>query len=151
MYFDDLSHYGYYMPKALDSVLNVGWLEHDKPYSVGAAPPVLVNRLAQVMSLEGTTCVHVNRIRSTHPCNLCGADSFNDVDPSGKLLVGASEIWIPRSGGGFFAAPSMLLHYIVRHGYMPPVEFSAALMEFDIKKPYLAQAAYEELAATVMS
>jgi hypothetical protein len=150
MYFDDLSHYSYYMPKPLESVLNIGWLERGKPHGVGVVASGLVAKLLQVMGLEGTTCVHVNRIRSVHPCNLCGEDAFDDVDPSGKLLVGASEIWIPRLGGGFFAAPSMLPHYIIKHGYLPPAEFLASLMAFSVKEPYIAQAAYEELAATVM-
>jgi hypothetical protein len=150
VYFEDLQHYSYYMPKALQSVLTVGWLDASKPYTAGKVIDEFRAKLARVMSLTGNTCVHVNRVRGVHPCNLCEARSFGEVDPKGVMHVGSSEVWIPKQGGGFFAAPSMLIHYVEEHQYVPPRDFVDALMSFGEDQPFSAQTEYERLAAESM-
>lgn len=151
MYFKDMSQYSYYQSKPFEGVLNVGWLEREHSYSKGVSPLGFVEKLSHVMRLNDISSVHVNRIRSIHPCNLCGEYSFEEIDPMGNLLVGASEIWIPRLSGGFFAAPSMLIHYVDHHHYLPPKEFVDAVIAFDSTKPFNAQVEYDRRAAIAMT
>jgi hypothetical protein len=46
-------------------------------------------------------------------------------------MLGSAEVWVPRSGGGAFAAPDLIIHYIRRHHYMPPNEFIEHCLRFD--------------------
>ncbi|HEU5101498.1 MAG TPA: hypothetical protein VFU22_20890, partial [Roseiflexaceae bacterium] len=44
-----------------------------------------------------------------------------------KIVVGALNLFVP--GEGFlYAAPSMIAHYILAHGYAPPAEFQEAVL-----------------------
>jgi hypothetical protein len=44
-----------------------------------------------------------------------------------KLLVGNGEIRVFSAEGEIFAAPTMLLHYITVHNYLPPPSFLEAV------------------------
>ncbi|GAB6261036.1 hypothetical protein PSSHI_12790 [Photobacterium sp. R1] len=39
----------------------------------------------------------------------------------------------------FFAAPSMVYHYVEKHSYLPPQEFVEVVMAFDCTKKFTAQ------------
>ncbi len=53
------------------------------------------------------------------------------VDQGGcSHLLGAAEIHVDGGGGAAFAAPSLIVHYVTEHEYLPPVEFREAVVKF---------------------
>lgn len=119
MYFADLTPYRYLSEDS--SLSNVGWLDGAHPFESGATPEAFVERLAHlsVHSREAKT-------RGIHICELCDparAEPCYLVVGGERHLLGTAEIHI-----GGFAAPSLLLHYVVDHRYRPPVEFVEAVM-----------------------
>jgi hypothetical protein len=132
LYFPDLSPYGYSMASSLPDVLNIGWLDRSEPFSKGAVPKLLVDRLKSWFQLA-----RVNQMRGIHECNLCRAEQWPllplqqnpSVSIEGRtLFLGNWEIWIPTSGGRVFASPALIVHYVEAHGYQPPGEFISAVM-----------------------
>jgi hypothetical protein len=148
MHFEDLSPYCYFLKSGLHNVLNVGWLDASHSFNIGAASPSFVSTLrAIVAELHPDVDVHVNRMRGIHPCNLCGEENLPLIDYRGrKYNLGMSEIWIPGDGL-WYAAPSMVLHYIEAHDYLPPNEFIAAVEGMDTNAAYTAQDHYHRLMA----
>ncbi len=121
----------------------MGWLEKDKPYKTGKVPDGFLSKLSSIILGNDIVDAQVNRIRSAHPCALSDCGSLEITDGEHKVTLGAAEIWIPSiEGGGFFAAPSMIYHYVEKHNYLPPQEFVAAVMAFDLATPYKAQDIY---------
>ena len=147
VYFPDLSPYDYYAPAAFPGVFTIGWLDQAHPYETGDVAAGLVRKLTSAMIGTSSANVHVNQIRGVRPCGLCGMDEFEDR----RLRIGSTEVWIPGAQEVYYASPSMLLHYITAHRYLPPEPFRAALTSLDLSKPYRAQAEYERLAAVVMA
>jgi hypothetical protein len=150
MFFPDQSPYSYHQPKPLNGVFNIGWLDRGHPYATGVSPPEFVAKLAKVLSARSPACFHVNRIRGVHPCNLCRAEELDELDPRGTMFIGSSELWVPRTCDGFLVAPSMVLHYVVEHRYLPPPEFMATILALDLTRSYDAQADYQKLASLAM-
>ena len=44
-----------------------------------------------------------------------------------KLELGSAEIRVFGDGGKIYAAPNLIYHYMIHHGYHPPREFFRAL------------------------
>jgi hypothetical protein len=108
-YFPDLSPYVYAQSEA--DTLNIGWLDHLHPFPTGAVPEALLRRLP----LFHTTLVW-NIFFGAHTCELCG-----NVSKIAEIRVfGTSPV--------VYAAPSMLMHYLVDHSYRPPDEFINAVL-----------------------
>jgi hypothetical protein len=80
---------------------------------------------------------------NTHPCVLSDCCTLG-IESDGRVdTLGAAEIWIPsKDRNVFFAAPSMVYHYVEKHSYLPPEEFVVAVMSFDLSTPYKAQDIY---------
>jgi hypothetical protein len=148
MYFEDLSPYCYLMKLGLDNVLNVGWLDASHPFDNGDRSFSFASTLRAVVAEPHENAdVHVNRMRGVHPCNLCGEENLPIRDHRGlRYNLGMSEIWIPGDGL-WYAAPSMVLHYVEAHRYLPPREFVLAVERFDTNEPYKAQDVYHALMA----
>jgi hypothetical protein len=146
MYFEDLSQYCYFLKSGLHNVLNVGWLDAFHSFNVGDVSPSFLSTLRAIVA-ETFPCVdvHVNRMRSVHPCNLCGEENLPLIDYRGrKYNLGMSEIWIPGEGL-WYAAPSMVLHYIEAHHYSAPQEFVVAVESMDTNEAYKAQDIYHKV------
>lgn len=161
MYYEDLSDYVYYEPvvrkenvrsyfgiAASDEItlLNIGWLDDaTKPFRTGALDPKVIDQIA-------TLCLkNTGLMRGFHLCRLCDEASPSriaaDNDPyfmmselhSGQqIYVGNGEIWfrgLPQRGVSdvvtVYIAPTMLLHYIKKHAYLPPDEAIEALLMRD--------------------
>lgn len=147
MYFEDLTAYRYYLPSELSEVRNVGWLDASHAYLKGEVSRGFVSKLREIICARLSNAdVHVNVIRGVHPCNLCGNEHIEISCPGSRVLLGMSEIWFPATRG-YFAAPSMVLHYVEEHGYVPPQEFVDAVMAFDLRQPFNAQEIYDTLVA----
>lgn len=140
-FFPDLSAYNYFVRRPLSRVLAVGWLDSFHDFATGRVPSQILDKLRAMMLGNELVNIHVNPMRGIHPCNFCGAE---EQFLRSKFREGWSEIWIPY-GGGFFAAPSMILHYIEEHRYFPPKEFLEAIERFDLTQPFRAQLEYDKI------
>jgi hypothetical protein len=76
----------------------------------------------------------VPRTRGWHRCGFCV--QTRDEDAKGGLVVsrdtrsavlGDAEIRVVAAGGKLFVAPTLILHYVVEHGYQPPSAFIEAV------------------------
>lgn len=148
MHFPDLSLYSYYQPQSFADVLNVGWIGRGQAFPVGKASHDFLDKL-KLLIREGSH-FEVNRMRSVHPCNVCGERDFATLNSRAGIPVGAAEIWVPRVGGGFFASPSMILHYVMDHNYLPPDSFIDSVLAIKIEQLIDAQSEYTKRSALVM-
>ncbi len=143
MYFEDMSSYCYYLKTALSNVKNVGWLERSKPYNTGDVDGDFLPRLSNIILGNDVIDTQVNKMRSVHPCSLSSCYLQEIKEGERKACLGAAEIWIPSiENDDFFASPSMVYHYIEKHGYLPPKEFISAVMSFNFELPFKAQDTY---------
>ena len=151
------------------SVKNIGWLGVEESYETGSVPPVIIQKLKEILFLDlkndedkqngvykhdNAINVHCMHIRgSAFQCPFCfekvveyaplGLDLYFGVK---TMRAGLNEVCSPSVvEGEFYSFPTMLLHYITEHGYCPPKEFQAALSAFDIKKPYDIDKAQKEM------
>lgn len=145
MYFQDLSTYSYHLSFPLEGVRCVGWLDADHEYAIGHSPEWLAEQLRLFTQHRSQTFdVHVNVMRGIHPCNLCG-ERIQIITKDGRSQpLGMSEIWIPCNPG-WFAAPSLVIHYIEEHRYMPPSTFMEAVQSLRTDRSFLGQDVYDRL------
>jgi hypothetical protein len=67
-------------------------------------------------------------MRGYHLCDLCGATKpIKFKVDGGEVVLGDAEMHISQ-GAKVFAAPNLLVHYIVTHEYQPPEEFVKAVL-----------------------
>lgn len=137
MFFEDLGAYTYYSEKPFPNVRTIGWLEPKYRFRKGEVSFHLISKLQILIQRTEIRDVHVNPIRGSYECKFCAPD-----ESESRLIIQASEIWLPDLCSGFFAAPSMLVHYIEEHRYLPPVEFLEAVDKFDLEAPFNAQSEY---------
>lgn len=150
MYFDDMANYRYFLPSEMKGVLTVGWLDSTHAYCTGEVDIVAIDRLRRLIcGCYPELKVHVNQIRGQHPCNLSGEYVETRCDREQSIGLGSSEIWIP-AGDRIFAAPSMILHYIEAHSYLPPPEFLSAIQSLDETQIFDGQQEYERRLEDVM-
>lgn len=121
-YYPDLSRYTYdSMPEDLDVggqlVLNVGWLDPLHPfYPRGWTSGAFRRKLREF-------CEHTRiRHRGYH---YCGLGTCALVRPKGNGIV------LIRNGTTWFAAPSLVYHYVTWHWYRPPDLFIQGVLEYD--------------------
>jgi hypothetical protein len=98
MKIEDLSPYNYMRHN--ESVKSVGWLEGD--YPKGYVDPNVIELLEKYPI--------INKCRGSHEREYCGES------------LGNGEIWTVGEHG-VYAAPTLLIHYIKEHNYLPPSEF----------------------------
>lgn len=147
MFFDDLSDYSYFLKKPVGNVKNVGWLDASHVFPVGQSSANFLSKLERIIASRDVVNVHVNQIRGVHLCAL-SSSCQSVVIRGGKVGLGSSEIWIPSTDGkNFFAAPSLVFHYIRDHNYLPPQEFIDAVEGMSLDAPFMAQEKYIELIA----
>lgn len=127
-HFDDDSPYTYLHED--DTLVCLGWLGNEQPFATGAAPEGFLDRLAWrcVNEMERAT-------RGIHVCELCppdDADYISILHGGKKHLLGTAEITID-TGSTRYAAPNLILHYTADHGYLPPADVLAAVMDQEQK------------------
>lgn len=146
----DLSVYEYRLPFPLEAVRCVGWLSTQHPCEMGAPASGLIEKLEAVIGHRSEDFdAHVNVVRGIHPCNFC--DREIEFFPGAKrAFLGMSEIWI-RSQSGWFASPSLVLHYITDHGYLPPMVFVQAVMELRTEDRFIGQEVYDRMVSERMA
>lgn len=143
MHYADLSLYTHHLRDALTNVKNVGWLKGGQEFSSGAVEPYLVNRLKQAFIGAGKFNAETVLIRGAqHRCEICGASPGVVQIDGKKKSLGASEIWIPGGGDTYYAAPSLIIHYIEEHQYLPPSEFIGAISSLNFEVEFSAEDAW---------
>lgn len=154
MYFKDLTPYQYKLPFALHQVLNVGWLNADHDYPKGSVSATVTEKLSAIIEQRGRLMdAHTNVVRGIHHCNLCDQDDVFVEGAHRRFVLGMSEIWLPSAEqtNRWYASPSMVLHYINEHHYLPPEEFIHAVSAFALDQPFQGQAIYDQLVAEKMA
>ena len=123
MHFEDLSRYSYTKMTSRAALKNVGWLATDVPFDQGPEPPGLLEKI------QTATSITRNPMRGIHGCPFCGHEHVRELVEGREALLGMSEVWFPSpSNEVVYIAPSLLLHYVRRHGYLPPAEFVQAAL-----------------------
>jgi hypothetical protein len=111
-FFADLTPHSYSPTGGLE-ILNVGWLDEGHPFPVGPTPKAFQDALLELC--EHPIILH----RGAHACWFCRG-KLQDRTGNGQIRVlGRSGIW--------YAAPTLVHHYVVRHEYSPPEDFVSAV------------------------
>lgn len=124
-FFEDQSPYTYF-PTERRETLNVGWLEKGHPYPVGETSQEFRDKLA-LLCRRGDVLrrgqLLVTRIScGFHYCDFCDL---------GEQSPKCSKEMRVRDGRRAYAAPALVHHYVVVHGYRPPPDFIAAVLCWD--------------------
>jgi hypothetical protein len=114
-YFADLTPYLYDGPEP--NVLNVGWLDARYAFHRGVTSPEFREALRRLV--ESPMLLH----RGYHVCEFCPPDSRDHGGPPGN-----GQIRVRGRDGIWYAAPTMVHHYVVAHQYQPPPEFVDAVL-----------------------
>jgi hypothetical protein len=116
MYFDDLSSFAAEpLGKPKDAVA-VGWLENGYPFKTGPVPRALLSKLCKLAKDPK------NPMWGFHECDIC-TTSWR------KRPQGNGEIHVVGSDGTAYVAPTLIVHYIKAHNYLPPKDFVEAVLE----------------------
>lgn len=128
-YFPDGSPYTYFPPTEEDDdageLVCAGWLDGGHPFRTGDPPPGFVDKLAWLCVNE----LH-QRTRGIHFCEICQPEGSRQVSvlvAGEKRRLGTAEIRV-RTPRFTYAAPTLVLHYVVDHRYLPPDDFVEAVL-----------------------
>jgi hypothetical protein len=123
-YFADLTPYTYLADedRTAGAVLNVGWLDDGHPFPTGQCPDGVVAVLNRLVRAP------VQLTRGYHYCELCQQALGPQADRAALdgVVRGNGEIRVRGRGVGY-AAPVLLVHYVMAHDYLPPAEFLRAV------------------------
>jgi hypothetical protein len=111
-FFADLSPHTYAPTSGLE-IVNVGWLDEGNNFPTGESPREFQEALLELC--KDPVFLH----RGTHACWFCRA-LHRQVEGNGQIRVSSNHVW--------YAAPTLVHHYVVAHGYLPPREFIEAVM-----------------------
>lgn len=145
MYYEDLSPYHHRLPSILPGVLCVGWIDVFHDYSIGDTPSELIEKIKTLAVCRSRTFeIQVNVVRGLRPCPFCGREIYLVMQSGQKLMLGMSELWFPTAGG-WLAAPSLVIHYIENHRYLPPPVFLQAVCSLSTDDHFVAQDVFNRL------
>ena len=122
-YFKDLSKYTYQSNQQYENqkIVNVGWLDIKNDFPTGNLDIDVLNTLKKLSEKPKNIC------RGFHECDIC-------ISPNTETEF--KEIFIREKGNGeihitdietTYIAPVMIVHFIEKHNYLPPIEFINAI------------------------
>ncbi|MEV6304072.1 hypothetical protein AB0M02_32035 [Actinoplanes sp. NPDC051861] len=130
-HFEDLSPYEYWKktwpqvaPEHAEAMLNVGWLDPGVPYPKGRSAAEILAALRE-KALEP-----VRLMRGVHHCGFCDSRSplpFRSEISGRQGWLGNGELEVTAADGTIFVAPTLVVHYVGEHDYLPPQSFLDAL------------------------
>jgi hypothetical protein len=149
MMFEDLTPYVYYYEGEQPRPLNVGWPDRSLPFAKGETTDDFKERLFALCENP------VKGLRGFHCCMFCVEESgilkecegleenarWDRLEDGGDLdqvteqregrvfYLGAAEIRVTAKDANVYAAPNLILHYVLKHRYKPPEEFIRAVCE----------------------
>jgi hypothetical protein len=107
----------------------VGWLARDHEFPKGEVSERFVARLQEL-------CAHARtqQTRGLHACELC--PKVNQRENYIRLRgdnhrSSSAEIRAIGADGTRYAAPTLVLHYVIEHAYAPPVAFVDAVLRME--------------------
>lgn len=125
-HFDDLSPNTYF-DRWQDTLLSVGWLERGHEFPRGTVSPAFFDALVRLLVDPWQPGAFAGRA----PCSFCqfsgGPATLSLADTNVKL--GSANVFVPGLAQGVFVAPSLVVHYIDAHEYVPPLELQRAVLE----------------------
>lgn len=103
----------------------IGWLDPVAPLDRGELEEPVFAALVALCVDPWQPAVHAGR----HACPFCRfTGGPSQVAYRGTTVpIGANNVFVPGDGT-VFVAPTMVLHSIDAHGYMPPLAFQQAVM-----------------------
>ncbi|TKW62509.1 MAG: hypothetical protein DI616_20515 [Paracoccus denitrificans] len=137
--YDDMTEYRYKKSEGEVTSKNIGWLGRDSRFRTGIAPIDFVQRL------EVLSCIRFNATRGISDCPLCGERPIKNS--SGQVL-GSAEIKVP-SDQERYSSPNLILHFVVRHNYLPPENYISAVLAMSNPKSDSTRADYEKFGVKV--
>lgn len=129
MHYPDLTPISEIPSEGSPKLLAVGWLEPGHEFPCGEVGNEFVSKLVDLLVNPWQPAVVMGR----HKCGFCrfsgGPCSFRLANSatSSEIRIGVSNLWLPANGF-LFVAPSLIVHYIDSHGYLPPAEFQKAVI-----------------------
>ena len=122
-----------------DVIRHVGWLEAGHAHAQG---PVAAGDLALIERLVLHTWRPPFAANGWHDCSLCGRKPgdgpLRRTIEGQRAILGAWQIYVP-DGDVMYEAPTLILHYVEDHGYLPPEAFLRAVRRVDPRSAeYLA-------------
>lgn len=120
-FFEDLSSWN----EGSNHALAVGFLEGDRPYSKGFVSEAFFERLIELVVDPWQPFASGGH----HRCSLCAFSGGPGRVRYGQatVLVGSSLLFVPTVST-VYVAPSLVVHYVDAHQYLPPKEFREAVM-----------------------
>ncbi len=105
-------------------LVNVGWLDSNFPFSKGAT----TQQFQDALRLLCHTRVYLHR--GFHYCQFCPRDPGDDLMawPTHFERMGNGQIRVMAEDGTWYAAPTLIHHYVVSHEYQPPHAFIEAVL-----------------------
>ena len=116
-YFPDLTPYAYTPPQE-DDVLNVGWLDSSFQFEQGVTSHDFHEALRRLT--DNPILLH----RGFHVCQFCESNSEHAVTAG----TGNGQIRVMGQDRKWYAAPTLVYHYVISHHYLPPQEFIEAVL-----------------------
>jgi len=125
-HFDDLSPYSYQPSES--PMKNVGWLGAGSSFPRGSTPARARDELLRISSEAPAE----NLMRGVHDCEFCELESpirlETPYNERGWTSIGMGEFHVQAKDGTIYSAPTLILHYIDEHEYLPPEGFIDALI-----------------------
>jgi hypothetical protein len=120
-YYPDLSPYTQRRPLKYVNTYSIGWLDGEHPYPKGSTDLEFTERLLAFCD-RALYCT-----RGYHRCPFCLDDRRIVVrQDEREIYVDNGELWI-EGATAVYVAPTMIYHYITKHGYRPPDAFVQAV------------------------
>ncbi|RDY26486.1 hypothetical protein [Lachnotalea glycerini] len=121
--YDDLSKYIYF-DREESNIFNIGWIE-DNSFNRGKVKEEFITRLWEYIKYP----VNVGRSLYKNEYLDNKIDTYTACYNGYQILLGAAEIRVMNlKKGVVYAAPNLIIHYILNHQYVPPEEFIEAVM-----------------------
>ncbi len=124
-YFEDLSIFSYDNRNHEESTYNVGWLEGGKDFPKGDVPQNFIENLWEYIKYP------IYQYRGFHYDEILQGDKYQlAVKYEGYTVrLGFTDFRVYDSvNDRFYASPSTILYYIIKHKYLPPACFIDAVM-----------------------
>ena len=126
-WFEDLSPCTYFNRDGEETALAVGWLERDHSYNKGLIREreKVVDTLVRLLVKPWAPTYFMGY----HPCSLCRRFHMPLTlwHKGTQITMGATNVSVPGTQC-IYVAPSLIVHYILDHGYAPPEPFCQALL-----------------------
>jgi hypothetical protein len=109
-------------------IVNIGWLGVGMDYTQGECPYDVVKKLISLATSP------VNIMRGLHYCEFCDIESPVKIESKDGVVawLGTGEIHVPSSEGLIYSAPTLIVHYIQAHRYLPPQSFCDAVISMNL-------------------